>query len=240
MDLAEYIGATDLLGQNELEKAKLFAYFHFRSQEQLEFSVRDVCDWFSEQNLSRPNASRLRTRLRGSRLFVNGQRNGTFRLHATAIKALDERFLDKFTVPESQMLKTLRGIFIDHSRIAELLDIESQNFDFTKLATLCEELNAAHKSGSKHSIIMLTRAIIDHVPPIFGCKDFAEVANNYSGSGRSFKSSMKNLQDSSRKIADQHLHTPIRKKESLPTIRQVDYSNDVDVLLAEIVRVLKS
>ena len=88
------------------------------------------------------------------------------------------------------------------------------------------------------SIIMLTRALIDHVPPIFEYKSFNEVANNYSGT-KSFKESMERLNASSRKIADQHLHTPIRKSESIPTMNQADFSNDVDVLLAEVYRILK-
>jgi hypothetical protein len=80
---------------------------------------------------------------------------------------------------------------------------------------------------------------LDHVPPIFGCKSFAEVSNNYSG-GKSFKESMKRLEDSSRKIADSYLHTQIRKSESLPNPTQVDFSNDLDVLLAEIARTNKT
>ena len=60
----------------------------------------------------------------------------------------------------------------------------------------------------------------------------------YSGGGGSFKSSMANLDNSSRKIADRHLHTHVRKKETLPTLKQVDFSNDLDVLLSEIVRIL--
>ena len=50
---------------------------------------------------------------------------------------------------------------------------------------------------------------------------------------------MEHLQNSSRKIADSNLHTLIRGKESLPSQIQVNFSNDVDVLLAEIIRVLK-
>jgi len=55
---------------------------------------------------------------------------------------------------------------------------------------------------------------------------------------RSFKESMQRLDTSCRKIADSHLHIAIRKKEVLPTKTQVNFTNDVDVLLAEIVRLL--
>ena len=91
-------------------------------------------------------------------------------------------------------------------------------------------------SGRSQAIAdTLTRAIIDHVPPIFGCKSFAEVTNNYGGT-KSFKEAMANLETSSRKIADHYLHGQIRKSESLPNVTQIDFSNNIDLLLGEIDR----
>ena len=84
----------------------------------------------------------------------------------------------------------------------------------------------------------MPNTLIDHVPPLFECEHFNEVANNYGGT-RSFKESMERLNVSSRKIADQHLHTPLKKSESIPTMNQAEFSNDIDVLLAEVYRILK-
>lgn len=128
--------------------------------------------------------------------------------------------------------------YIDRSRLQELKDISSKHFDLSRLIKISEELNVCYKNHCDISVIMLTRALLDHVPPIFSCKVFSEVTNNYAGA-KSFKESMKHLENSCRKIADQHLHTQIRQKESLPNRTQVDFSNDIDVLLSEIVRVLK-
>ena len=128
--------------------------------------------------------------------------------------------------------------YIDSTRIRDLDVISKSTFDLRKLIRLCEEMNLDFRYSCHFSLIVLTRAILDHVPPIFGVKTFSEVANKYSGS-KSFKESMKHLSESSRKIADAHLHTQIRNKESLPTFTQVNFSNDLDVLLAEIIRILK-
>ena len=128
--------------------------------------------------------------------------------------------------------------YVHTDRMKELRQVSSYKFDLCKMLRLCEELNECYRTGSILSIIMLTRALIDHVPPLFGYRSFNEVANNYSGT-KSFKESMERLNASSRKIADQHLHTPIRKSESIPTMNQVDFSNDIDVLLAEVYRILK-
>lgn len=102
---------------------------------------------------------------------------------------------------------------------------------------LCEELNSAHETGSLMSTAMLVRSIMDHVPPIFGCADFSAVASNYAG--RSVKASLQHLENSMRNVADAHLHGQIRKREVLPTVPQVDFKADLDVLLSEVVRTLK-
>ena len=96
-----------------------------------------------------------------------------------------------------------------------------------------EELDLSFRNGCYLATAMLVRAILDHVPPIFGVTTFSAVVK------KSFRESMLNLENSSRKIADQHLHGQIRDSETLPTARQVDFSPDIDVLLAEIVRILK-
>ncbi|MDD4910507.1 MAG: hypothetical protein PHR44_07530 [Candidatus Omnitrophica bacterium] len=128
--------------------------------------------------------------------------------------------------------------FVNEDRIKELQSINSKEFDLSKLIKFCEELNMAFENEAYFSVILLTRAIIDHVPPLLNVKNFTEVANNYNGT-KSFKESMLHLENSSRKIADSCLHSQVRKREVLPTVTQVDFSNDLDVLLSEVCRILK-
>ena len=127
--------------------------------------------------------------------------------------------------------------YVNLSRIIELSKIKSGDYDLSRLINLCKELNVASKHKSCHSVIMLVRAILDHIPPIFGKNNFQEVTNNYGG--KSFKASMLYLENSSRNIANSVLHVQIRKKEVLPNRTQVNFTNDLEVLLAEIVRILK-
>jgi hypothetical protein len=129
--------------------------------------------------------------------------------------------------------------FIADSRIEELRKLASPDFDFQKLIRLCEELNSSYDQGNMYASAMLTRAILDHVPPLFGYKSFIEVANNYSGNGHSFKDTMQHLEGAARKISDGHLHMPIRKSETLPTPQQVYCGSQLDALLSEIVRIMK-
>jgi hypothetical protein len=128
---------------------------------------------------------------------------------------------------------------ISETRVAELRALKSPDFDFRKLIRLCEELNTAFQEECHFATAMLTRGLLDHVPPVFRFKTFSEVANNYAGGGKSFKETMQYLENAARKVADAHLHMPIRKSETLPVAQQVNFAAQLDVLLSEIVRITK-
>ena len=126
--------------------------------------------------------------------------------------------------------------YISEVRIGHLSRCDNSDYDLAKLVAITEELNQCWGSQCYHAVAALNRALMDHIPPLFGYDKFSEVANNYSAN-RSFKECMDRLENAARKIADQHLHTPIRNREALPSRVQVNFSNEIDVLLAEIVRV---
>jgi hypothetical protein len=128
---------------------------------------------------------------------------------------------------------TNKGAYVHKSRIALLRQLRSTDFDLQRLIRLCEELKCS-AAGAHCATAALVRAIIDHVPPIFGGRTFAEVANNIGG--KSTKASLLRLETSSRNIADSVLHQQIRKREVVPNSTQVNFSNDLDVLLGEVVR----
>ena len=127
---------------------------------------------------------------------------------------------------------------VDEERIEQLRSLQRRAFDYTRLIQLCDELNVSYRNRAYHAVAALTRANLDHVPPIFGVKSFAEVASNYSGA-KSFREAMDHLQNSARKIGDAHLHTQLRSAEVLPVATQVNFSTSLDFMLAEIVRLGK-
>ena len=129
--------------------------------------------------------------------------------------------------------------FIHPSRITELKAIKSKEFDFAKLIQLCEEVNIVTANQNYIAVSLLVRSIIDHIPPYFKCSNFNELANNYNAGTKSFKKSMQTLNTSLRYIADNNIHSQIRKKEILPTPNQIDFSPELDLLLSEIIRTAK-
>lgn len=133
------------------------------------------------------------------------------------------------------------GDYVNGMRMMELRSINNEKFDLSWLIRLCEELNYNFSAGNYLSVAMLSRTILNHVPPIFGKTNFEEIVNNYGApkEHKSFKSNMNRLFESLKNIADRILHGQIRDKESLPNETQIDFRQDFDVLLGEIVRILK-
>ncbi len=235
MNLTEYLKGASLFSKKEIDKVIYLAYFNLQGSGEQDFTMGDIGKWFSSLNLPKPNVSRLRKNIRRSRNFTSGSNRDSFRIHGNALERLS-RELSPLLEPILTKAKHNSGHYVNPARINELRSIKSPQHDFRKLIQICEEMNVSCKYECYVALITLGRALIDHIPPVFGCKTFSEVSNNYKGS-KSFGESMRHLSDSLRKIADQHLHCQIRKREILPTLTQVDFSNDIDVLLGEIVRI---
>ena len=130
------------------------------------------------------------------------------------------------------------SLYVDAQRILEMQAVHSPKWDLRKLVRMMHEVNLAHVNEMHMATAMLVRAVADHISPILGCKNFSEVANNYTAP-RSFSDQMKHLDGSMRKIADMHLHQQARRSEVLPVAAQVDFKAALDVLLAEIIRILR-
>jgi hypothetical protein len=151
----------------------------------------------------------------------------------------EELHKNPYLIEGKTQFKNQHTYFVDPARIVELEQTKNKDFDLAKLVKLCEELNSASSNKNFISSSLLVRAIIDHVPPVLGFNTFSELANNYSDGTRSFKRSMLNLNNSLRNIADNNIHSQARSKEILPTQAQIDFSPELDLLLSEVVRVLK-
>ncbi len=128
-------------------------------------------------------------------------------------------------------------VFVNPAVIEDLRQASSQRFDLSKVARMCEELNRAYSSGSYLASALLLRALLNHVPPVFGHHAFKGVV---SQAGKSVKALLEPLEENARKIADLHTHALIRHKECLPTRQQVEqFKAGLEVLLHEIIAKVK-
>jgi hypothetical protein len=144
----------------------------------------------------------------------------------------------KAAAPPPSMLPTAAvAQYVSLARIEALRKLRAHDLDLGRLVRMCEELNSVFAAGNYLATSMLVRAIEDHVPPIFNAADFGAVVASMPG--RSVKDSLDHLHRSLRKIADTWLHQQMRRREALPTETQVDFRQDLDVLLGEIVRTIE-
>lgn len=130
-----------------------------------------------------------------------------------ALPSPDE-FAWAFEIP-SGAVPANTSLYVNEGVTASIKAKESRSkWDCTKLLGLINELNYNYALGHGYAVLALLRAIVDHVPPIFGENTFRAVANNYSW-GKTDKQHMKKLLDYT-PLGDDALH------------RQI--SSDVDVL----------
>lgn len=207
-------------------------YFSGRSHDRLEWSIT-ITDEITELFQAPSSEQYLNDRLSSSRTHALIASDGSTQAPADGWPLASSWWTDaSTTVP-----KPATGDFVTRDRLAVLRDIRHAEYDCTRLISLCEELNDCAGRGNANAVSMLTRAVLDHVAPAFGYAAFKQVASNYGG--LSFKHPMERLEQHTRKVADRLLHTPIRQKELAPTMKEVAFSAEVEMLLAEFCRVLK-
>jgi len=133
--------------------------------------------------------------------------------------------------PEYSERVVVNRNFVESEIVDTIRNIQHARFDLGKLIRFVEELNSAYESGNYLSTILLLRAIMNHVPPIFGADTFAQMV---ACSGRSVKKILQRLDENARPIADLHAHMTIRKTEHLPTRNQIEpYKSSLEILLNE-------
>lgn len=217
------------------DRAIAFLYFHAVKND-TGATLKDLIATFDRVGLGKPNITVLRASISKDRRTARISKDA-WRLKSDKLSEVEKEFqLSRCLSAQDVKAIPAPGGYVNKSRLQSLKKKKSAAFDFSRLVQMLTELDHASSLDHFISIGMLVRAILDHVPPIFGMNSFAEIANNYNGT-RSFKASMLHLENSSRKIADAYLHTKIRNKESLPNRTQVNFSPDLDVLLGEIIRI---
>lgn len=175
----------------------------------------------------------------GSSSFVGGPSYASVEEASQIVQAAARAVQRKHAKAALPPISSTARPYVALARITALQGLAGGRWDFTRLVELCREMNVAAENRCHFSTAMLLRTILDHVPPVLRFKTFDEIANNYGGpkQTKSFKEIMQRLQGSLRKIADAHLHSPIRPREDLPTAIQVNFAAELDVLLGEVIRV---
>lgn len=104
-------------------------------------------------------------------------------------------------------------------------------FNYAKLISFLVSLNYLHQEGSAETSAILIRAILDHIPPLFGFKSFDEIVNNYPWTP-SHKEYMKRLLDFKNE-GDDMLHTQISNRRTHIQLNDLPAGIRINTLLEE-------
>jgi hypothetical protein len=94
MNLQQFSDQYDLVSKKEMEKVSCLAFYHLQVNNQPDFLVGEVSNWFESLNFPKPNTTRLERNLSAQTDFTRGSRTKSFKLHAKKIKALREAIPD--------------------------------------------------------------------------------------------------------------------------------------------------
>lgn len=121
--------------------------------------------------------------------------------------------------------------------IERLADAHSVKLDVAFLVQMCREINSCFAHGNLVATMLLMRAVLNYVPPLFGHETFAQVVANI---GRSLKEGFDQLENGLRKVADYQTHRRIGPVELYPSPAQVEpYKPPFELLLQQVaIRVL--
>lgn len=120
--------------------------------------------------------------------------------------------------------------YVDQKIIDDFIK-KDDDFDYKKLIRLMSELNSNYASGHPYSVSMLIRGILDHIPPLLGCKTFDEVVSSYPW-GKSDVKYMEKLLDFKNEGHDA-LHRQISGDADLLEMDAIPSNNRLNRLLQE-------
>jgi len=121
---------------------------------------------------------------------------------------------------------------VESGIIVRLAEKKSNVVDVGTLVKMCREINSSYAHGNILATVLLMRTVLNHIPPIFGHDNFAQVVAN---AGKSLKESFEHLENGLRKVADFHAHRKITASESYPSVAQVEpYRPQFELLLQQV------
>lgn len=109
-------------------------------------------------------------------------------------------------------LPSNRNNYVDTSLIAALQSCSDK--PPVKLIEHCNSLNNSYKKRNYTTVAIVIRGVLDYIPTIFGFANTTQVYSELQGK-RTFKDALKQLDQASRNLADDGLHSPARKDETL-------------------------
>jgi len=147
MTIEKFIEAAELSKQNEVDRACLFSFFHFKNNGFSDFNADNYVQWIDGHNFSIPNKSRLNDRLRASAKTIRGAATGTFMLKHDYIKQLETKF--------PQLSQKSQEIIDDGSILPPILYEKTHGY----IQSIAKQINASYENNIFDGCAVLMRRL---------------------------------------------------------------------------------
>ncbi|MEV4429809.1 hypothetical protein ACN9M0_32870 [Streptomyces sp. R-07] len=135
---------------------------------------------------------------------------------------------------------TDRGAYVAADLLEDLVEAGAKStWKVHKLVALCQGLNDAYAAGNPYVCAAMIRAILDHIPPLFGHTSFDQVAAQHRFAMQKTDKAHAKVLAGSRVIGDDVMHRPIGP--SVPAISMGDIPEPVrlSAVLHEVLTLLR-
>ena len=135
--------------------------------------------------------------------------------------------------PRSRSASRSNLSYVDLDVLDQLRALDHPDWNLVKLIALLDELNDNFERRNQYACHALLRAILDHVSPIFGFRDFKVLANNHRWTSQIIKAYMRQLEDFKTQGHDA-LHSQVKASKDLLSMNDVPPPVRLNALLSEL------
>ena len=149
MKVEQFSSLASLADKKEVEKIELLAFYFSENKEQNEFTVSDMCSMLVALGFAKPNATRLKEKLKKSKSFVKGSKKDLFRL---SIKRNNELRINFPDLAESEEITS------DDSLLPEILFKEAKRNYLLKVA---QQINSSYENNLFDACALMMRRLLE-------------------------------------------------------------------------------
>ncbi|MGW4778432.1 hypothetical protein ACWEPA_17430 [Streptomyces filamentosus] len=147
---------------------------------------------------------------------------------------------DPTSVPPTASPADARPPYLDDDLLTQIeTTAPSTRWKVDKLLTLCAELNDSYASNNAYTCAALIRAVLDHIPPVFGHRDFKQVAAQHTFTVQRTDKAHAQKLAGFKDIADDALHRPISANIPLITMNDIPEPARLRAVLHELVTIMR-
>lgn len=149
MKLEVFANLANLSERTEIEKAEYLAFYFSENKGQPEIGTKDLSAVLTALGFAQPNLSRLLSKIRGSRSFVKGARDGSFRLAPKRRKEI------KLDIPN---ISNDEEIISDDSILPEILFTNASRIYLIKIA---QQINSCYENNLFDACSLMMRRLLE-------------------------------------------------------------------------------